>query len=53
MAEGDRALSTADEEILTCKVSDEALESAAGTGREKAGNWTFGACTGLDCGSNG
>jgi hypothetical protein len=42
-----------DEEILTYKVSDEALENAAGTGREKAGSWTFGACAGLDCGSNG
>jgi hypothetical protein len=37
-------LDQADEEILTCEVSDEALE-AAGT-KEKA-NFTLGACTGL------
>jgi hypothetical protein len=39
-----------EEEILTYEVSDEALESAAGTGM---GNWTFGACTGLNCTSPG
>jgi hypothetical protein len=36
-----------EEEILTYEVSDEALETAAGTGKEKAGNYTLGACTGL------
>ena len=33
-------------EILTFEVSDEALEIAAGTAKEKA-NFTLGACTGL------
>jgi hypothetical protein len=36
-----------DEEILTYEVSDEALETAAGTGKEKAGHYTLGYCTGL------
>jgi hypothetical protein len=36
-----------DEEILSYQVSDEALETAAGTGKEKAGNYTLGFCTGL------
>ena len=36
-----------EEEILTYEVSDEALESAGGTGKEKVGNYTLGFCTGL------
>jgi len=36
-----------EEEILTCEVSDEALETAAGTAKQKAGNYTLGFCTGL------
>jgi hypothetical protein len=40
-------LDQTEEEILTYEVSDEALETAAGTGKEKAGNYTLGACTGL------
>ena len=36
-----------DEEILGYEVSDEALETAAGTGNEKAGNYTLGFCSGL------
>jgi hypothetical protein len=36
-----------DEEILSYEVSDEALETAAGTGKEKAGNYTLGFCSGL------
>ena len=35
-----------EEEILSFDVSDEALEIAAGTAKEKA-NFTLGACTGL------
>lgn len=35
------------EELLTYKVSDEALEIAAGTVREKAVNYTLAACSGL------
>lgn len=34
-----------EEEILTFEVSDEALETAAG--KEKAGHYTLGFCTGL------
>jgi hypothetical protein len=34
-------------EIPTYEVSDEALETAAGTGKEKAGNYTLGFCSGL------
>ncbi|MFY9601873.1 MAG: hypothetical protein WB540_18670 [Pseudolabrys sp.] len=34
------------EEILVFKVSDEALEIAAGSAKDKA-NFTLGACTGL------
>ena len=40
-------LDQTEEEILTYEVSDEALEATAGTGKEKAGNYTFGGCTGL------
>jgi hypothetical protein len=36
-----------EEEILAYEVSDEALETAAGAGREKAGHYTLGFCTGL------
>jgi hypothetical protein len=36
-----------EEEILTYEVSDEALETAAGTGSEKAGNYTLYFCTAL------
>ena len=36
-----------DEEILSYEVSDEALETAAGAGKEKAGNYTLGFCSGF------
>ena len=36
-----------EEEILSYEVSDEALETAAGTGKEKAGNYTLLFCSGL------
>jgi len=36
------------EEILTAAVSDEALETAAGIGKEIAGHYTFYFCTALD-----
>jgi hypothetical protein len=40
-----------EEAVLYCEVSDEALETAAGTGKEKA-DYTLGACTGLSvCGA--
>jgi hypothetical protein len=34
-----------EEEILTYEVSDEALETAAGTGSKQAGNYTLFYCT--------
>ena len=37
-----------EEEILAYNVSDEALESAAGAGKEKAGAFTLAFCSGLD-----
>jgi hypothetical protein len=37
-----------EEEILTCEVSDQALEAAAGTVKEKAGAFTLSFCSGLD-----
>jgi hypothetical protein len=37
-----------EEEILTFDVSDEALEAAAGTMKEKAGAFTLAFCSGLD-----
>jgi hypothetical protein len=33
-----------DEEILSYEVSDEALETAAGTGSKQAGNYTLAFC---------
>ena len=39
-------LEKTEQEILVFKVSDEALEIAGGTAKEKA-NFTLGACTGL------
>ena len=36
------------EEVILSEVSDEALESAAGTGRANAGNYTLFYCTALD-----
>jgi hypothetical protein len=48
MSETDRKeLDSSDAGILTSDVSDEALESSAGTGNAKAGAWTLGACTGI------
>jgi hypothetical protein len=37
-----------EEEILTVQVSDEALEAAAGSVKEKAGAFTLAFCSGLD-----
>jgi hypothetical protein len=36
-----------EEEMLVYEVSDETLETAAGTGSEKAGNYTLYFCTAL------
>ena len=35
------------EEILAWDISDETLESAAGTDQKTAANYTLGACTGI------
>jgi hypothetical protein len=40
-------LDQTEEEILTYEVSDDALETAAGAGKEKAGAYTLAHCTGL------
>ena len=40
-------LNQTEEELLSYEVSDEALETAAGTGCEKAGNYTLYYCTAL------
>jgi hypothetical protein len=37
-----------EEEIFSFEVSDEALEAAAGSVREKAGAFTLAFCSGLD-----
>lgn len=37
-----------EEGLLACDISDEALETAAGSGSEKTGNYTFYFCTALD-----
>jgi hypothetical protein len=47
MNENTIGLEQTEEDILTCEISDEALETAAGTGKEKAANYTLGFCTGL------
>jgi len=45
MSETTIGLDQIDEEILTYDVSDETLETAAGS--EKSANYTLGGCTGL------
>jgi hypothetical protein len=47
MSDTNTGLDRTEEEILSFEVSDEALETAAGTGKEKAGNYTLGFCTGM------
>jgi len=37
-----------EEETLSFEVSDEALEAAAGTVKDKAGSFTISFCSGLD-----
>jgi hypothetical protein len=45
MSETKTGFDRIEEEVLSYDVSDEALEAAAG--KEKAGNYTLGFCTGL------
>jgi hypothetical protein len=45
MSETKTGFDRIEEEVLSYDVSDEALEAAAG--REKAGSYTLGFCTGL------
>ncbi len=47
MTDTDKRFDKTEEDIFTYEVSDEALEATAGTGKETAANYTFGACTGL------
>jgi hypothetical protein len=47
MAKTTIGLEQTEREILVFEVSDEALEAAAGTVREKAANYTLAACSGL------
>ncbi len=44
----DNTIQQIEEEILNFEVSDAALESAAGTVKEKAGGFTLSFCSGLD-----
>jgi len=41
-------LDQTEEEILSYEISDDALESAAGTLKDKAGSLTVSFCSGLD-----
>ena len=47
MTETTIGLEKTEQEIFAFEVSDETLESAAGTVREKGGNYTLAACSGL------
>jgi hypothetical protein len=44
----DSTIQQIEEEILSYEVSDEALEAAAGTLKDKAGSFTISFCSGLD-----
>jgi hypothetical protein len=46
MKNGNSATEIKEEQIFAFEVSDEALEAAAGTAKEKA-NFTLGGCSGL------
>ena len=47
MTETTIGLEQTEQKILALEVSDEALEAAAGTVREKAADYTLAACSGL------
>ena len=44
----DTTIDQTEVEILCYEVSDEALEAAAGTTKDKAGSFTLSFCSGLD-----
>ncbi|HXQ83723.1 MAG TPA: hypothetical protein VN769_06615 [Xanthobacteraceae bacterium] len=44
----DTTIDQIEEEVLGYEVSDEALEAAAGTMKDKAGSFTLAFCSGLD-----
>ncbi len=44
----DTTIHQTEEEILGYEVSDEALEAAAGTMKDKVGSFTLAFCSGLD-----
>lgn len=47
MTKATMGIEQTEQEMLAFDVSDEALETAAGTAREKAANYTLAACSGL------
>jgi hypothetical protein len=47
MSDTKSGLDRVEEKVLTCEVSDQALETAGGKGKDKAGNYTLGFCTGM------
>jgi hypothetical protein len=47
MSETKTGFDRIEEEVLSYDVSDASLETAAGKGKEKAGNYTLGFCTGM------
>ena len=50
MSDTTTGLDQVEEQVLSYNVSDETLETAAGSGRENAGVYTLGSCTGyLSC----
>jgi len=47
MTDATTGLDQVEEQLLVYDVSDESLETAAGTGMENAGLYTLGSCTGF------
>jgi hypothetical protein len=47
MSEGTFGLDETEEAALSCEISDEALETAAETPTDKAGNFTLAFCSGV------
>ena len=47
MSDSTTELDQIEEAILACDVSDESLETEAGTGNAEAANYTLGSCTGF------
>lgn len=47
MCDSTLGLDETEEAALSCEISDEALETAAGTQLDKAGNFTLAFCSGV------